>query len=169
MEIFVNTILFKAGVAAIGLLGIASAFIHPFGRVKAQRSNGPLFAGAETTPELTRVFERSCQNCHSERTTWPWYSYLPALSWLIENDVSQARSHMNLSRWRDYTTDRQVEILSKLGAEVRNHQMPLPRYLYLHREATLADSEVRQLYEWAHRERRRLTSPAAPQPNKPTD
>jgi hypothetical protein len=76
---------------------------------------------------------------------------------------------MNLSRWRDYTTDRQVEILSMLGAEVRNHQMPPPRYVSLHPEGRLADSEVRQLYEWAHRERRRLTSPAESQPKKPTD
>jgi hypothetical protein len=159
----------RAGVAAVGLLGFASAFVHPFGRIKARRSNEPLFAGAETTPELTRVFEQSCQNCHSERTDWPWYSYVPPLSWLIENDVSQARSHMNLSRWPDYTTDRQVKILSRLGAEVRNHLMPLPRYVRLHPEARLADSEVRQIYEWAHRERRRLTSPAEPQPRKPTD
>jgi hypothetical protein len=159
----------RAGVAVVGLLGFASAFGHPFGRVKAQHTNEPLFRGAETTRELTRVFERSCQNCHSERTAWPWYSYLPPLSWLIESDVSQARSHMNLSHWSDYTTERRVAILSRLGAEVRNHQMPLPRYVSLHPEARLADSEVRQLYEWAHRERRRLTSPAEPQPSKPTD
>ena len=150
----------KAGVAAVGLLGFASAFVHPFGRIKDLRSNEPLLAGAETTPELTRVVQRSCQNCHSDRTAWPWYSYLPPLSWLIEHDVSRARSYMNLSRWRDYTADRQVETLSRLSTEVRDRQMPLPRYVSMHPEARLADSEVRQLYEWAHRERRRLTSPA---------
>jgi cytochrome c5 len=64
-------IILRAGVAAVGLLGFASAFVHPFGRIKAQRSNEPLLAGAETTPELTRVLERSCQNCHSDRTGWP--------------------------------------------------------------------------------------------------
>jgi hypothetical protein len=47
--------------------------------------------------------------------------------------------------------------------------MPLPRYVSLHPEARLTDSEVRQLYEWAHRERRRLMSPAESQPKKPTD
>jgi hypothetical protein len=164
----VKTIL-KASVATVGLLGFASVFVHPFGRIKAERSNEPLLAGAETTPELTRVLERSCQNCHSDRTRWPWYSYLPPMSWLIENDVFRARTNMNLSRWSDYTTDRQVEILSRLGAKVWNHQMPLPRYVYLHPEGRLADSEVRQLYDWAHRERRRLTSPAEPQLRKSRD
>src|SRR4051794_5211726 len=136
MEIFVKTIL-KAGVAAAGLLGVAAGFVHPFGPIKARHSNEPLFAGAEATLEVSRVFGRACQNCHSERTGWPWYSYVPPLSWLIENDVYQARNHMNFSRWRDYTLDQQVEILTKLGAEVRGHQMPLPRYVFLHPEAKL--------------------------------
>ena len=76
---------------------------------------------------------------------------------------------MNLSRWQEYTTDQQVEILSRLGAEVRNHQMPLPRYLTLHPDARLSESDVKELYEWSHKERRRLTAPAAPLRNTPTD
>jgi len=41
------------------------------------------------------------------------------------------------------------------------------RYLSLHPEARLAESEVQQLYEWAHRERRRLTLRVEPEPKKP--
>ena len=69
---------------------------------------------------------------------------------------------MNLSRWRDYTFDQQVEILTELGAEVRDRQMPPSRYVFLHPEARLSDAEVEQLYEWAHRERRRLRSRVEP-------
>ena len=151
-----NTI--RISIAAIGLAGFASAFVHPFGRIKARHSNEPLFRGAETPPQVAQIVERSCQNCHSERTAWPWYSYLPPLSWLVENDVHQARNRMNLSHWADYTPDRQAEILSRLGSEVRNRQMPLPRYVSLHPEAKLSESEIKQLYDWAHRERQRLKS-----------
>jgi heme-binding protein len=161
MEIFVKTIL-RPGIAAVGLLAITGAFIHPFGQIKAQRTSEPLLSGAETPREIARVFERSCQNCHSERTEWPWYSYVPPSSWFIESDVYQARTHMNLSLWRDYTFDQQVEILTELGAEVRGRQMPPSRYVFLHPEARLSDAEVEQLYEWAHRERRRLRSSAEP-------
>ncbi len=158
----------RASIVAIGLVGFTSALVHPFGRIKAQRSNKPLLVGAEITAPIARILERSCQDCHSERTEWPWYSYLPPLSWIIEHDVHEARNHMDLSRWGDYTADRQVEILSRLGAEVRNHQMPLPRYVVLHPAAKLTESEVKQLYDWAHRERQRLTS-AQPLPKTATD
>src|SRR5580658_6847091 len=43
-------------------------FHHPYGPVKTARSSAPLMAGAGVTSEVTGIFERSCQNCHSERT-----------------------------------------------------------------------------------------------------
>src|SRR5580658_9600689 len=98
----------RVGLAGITLLGWVCVFVHPFGAVNAAHSDAPIFAGTETPSPVIEVIERSCQNCHSERTVWPWYSYMPPISWMIENDVYQARKHMNISRWQDYTTEEQV-------------------------------------------------------------
>ncbi|HSW49168.1 MAG TPA: cytochrome c peroxidase [Bryobacteraceae bacterium] len=38
------------------------------------------------------VIERACQDCHSNRTVWPWYSYVAPASWLVADDVSEANS-----------------------------------------------------------------------------
>src|ERR1700757_4452183 len=86
--------------ACAGVLAVASALVHPFGRTS--NSVEPLLVGADVDPALVRVLEKSCQNCHSERTQWPWYSYVAPLSWLIERDVHNGRSHMNLSDWAAY-------------------------------------------------------------------
>jgi hypothetical protein len=145
-------------IGGMGLVGLASVFVHPFGAVKARTSNTPLLAGAAVDPSVVRIVERSCQSCHSERTDWPWYSYVAPMSWLIENDVRNGRSHMNLSHWDDYTLDKQQEILTELSAMVRSRQMPLPRYLQLHPSAKLSDAEIDQIYQWARGERRRLKS-----------
>ena len=63
---------------------------------------------------------------------------------------------MNLSHWDTYTADQQIELLTKMGVEVRNRRMPLPKYLQLHPEAKLSDETMEQLYDWAHSERQRL-------------
>jgi Haem-binding domain len=141
-----------------GLVGLGSVFVHPFGAFKARTSNTALFAGASVDPSVVRIVERSCQSCHSERTDWPWYSYVAPMSWLIENDVRTGRSHMNLSHWDEYTLDKQQEILTELSAVVRSRQMPLPRYVRLDPAAKLSDSEIDQIYQWARGERRRLKS-----------
>jgi cytochrome c len=143
------------------LVAIPAAFVHPFGALKAQRSDRPLLLDASFDPQVVRILERSCQDCHSERTAWPLYSYVPPLSWMIERDVARGRGHMNLSRWNGYPPERQQEILSEMSNLVRNRVMPLPRYLMLHPEARLSDAEVDYLYQWAKSERRRLKTDTA--------
>ena len=143
------------------LVTVPSAFVHPFGAMKAQRSDRPLLLDASFDPQVVKILERSCQNCHSERTVWPWYSYVAPMSWMIESDVAQGRGHMNLSRWNGYPPGRQQEILSEMSSLVRNRAMPLPRYLLLHPEAPLSDAEVDYLYQWAKSERKRLKTASA--------
>jgi len=86
-------------IGATGLVGLASVFVHPFGAVKGRTSNTPLLAGNPVDPSVARILERSCQSCHSERTDWPWYSYVivsvdagtpkDLTSWRLEDDRSK--------------------------------------------------------------------------------
>src|ERR1700758_1308613 len=99
----------KILILGAGLVVAISVFVHPFGMVKAQSYDKPLFAGAQIDPDVLQIFEKSCQNCHSEKTEWPWYSYVAPMSWMIEKDVHRGRSHMNLSRWNGYNPQEQQE------------------------------------------------------------
>jgi hypothetical protein len=144
------------------LAAIASVLIHPSGEMKKNVSDGPLFAGSEVSSPVLQIVQRSCQDCHSEKTAWPWYSYVAPMSWLIEKDVQQGRSHMNLSHWDQYDTATRVEVLTKLSAMVRSREMPLPRYLRLHPESRLSDAEVDVIYQWARAERKRLKQAVPP-------
>ena len=143
------------------LLAVCSVLIHPFGAIKAQRSDKPLLLDSTFDPQVVRTLEKSCQNCHSEKTEWPWYSYIAPLSWMIENDVQRGRNHMNLSRWNGYNPEQQQEILSKMSVLVRNRAMPLPRYLLLHPGSKLSDAEIAYLYQWTRTERKRLKAATA--------
>jgi hypothetical protein len=49
------------------------------------------------SPQTQALFERACQDCHSNETTWPWYSYVAPASWLVYYDVQRGRSELNLS------------------------------------------------------------------------
>lgn len=149
-----------ATLACAAMLAGASALVHPFGPVKTSSAR-PLLAGADADPAVLRTLEKSCRNCHSERTEWPWYSYVAPMSWMIENDVHQGRSHLNLSRWDEYDAQKQHDLLAELAAVVRNRRMPLPRYLLLHPNAKPSQAEFDRIYQWTRAERRRLTSLAA--------
>lgn len=139
------------------LTALTSFSVHPFGPVKKQASNKPLLVGTDADPGVVHILEHSCQNCHSETTDWPWYSYIAPVSWMVERDVTEARDHMNLSRWDEYSAPRQRWVLAGIAAVIRGRQMPPRRYTLLHPAARLSDEHRDELYQWAASERQRLT------------
>jgi hypothetical protein len=156
----IKKILIATGVATIVAFG--GSLIHPFGAPRAAGSSQTVLHEAQIDPETLAIIQRACQNCHSQKTEWPWYSHVAPVSWLLARDVQQARKHMNLSHWQDYSTDDRLRLLSSIGSVVRNGEMPVQRYLLLHPEARLTDAERQQIYRWTRTERNRLRMRSTP-------
>lgn len=158
----IKTVFIATGIAAIAAVG--GSLIHPFGALSAPGNERAIFRDAQIDPETLAIVQRACRNCHSQNTEWPWYSHVAPVSWLLSHDVQQARGHMNLSRWQDYSADDRLRLLSEIGSAVRNREMPVQRYLLLHPEARLTDAERQEIYRWTRTERKRLemleTTPA---------
>jgi hypothetical protein len=152
----IKQILIAVGAASIAAVG--GSMIHPFGAPGAPANNQTILREAQIDPETLAILQRACQNCHSQQTEWPWYSHVAPVSWLLARDVQQARSHMNLSQWQEYSTDDRLRLLSEMGSAVRNRKMPVQRYLLLHPEARLTDIERQQIYLWTRTERNRLSA-----------
>jgi hypothetical protein len=110
-------------------------------------------------PEVLGILKRSCYDCHSNATTWPWYSNVAPVSWIVVSHVNNGREHMSLSDWAQYDPDKSRELLGEMCEEVETRGMPLGSYLLAHRSASLNDADVRAVCEWTERER---TAGAAP-------
>ncbi|WP_197524237.1 heme-binding domain-containing protein [Nitratiruptor sp. SB155-2] len=69
----------------------------PYGR---DHTNPPVVAEPQWANEWTRqTFMRTCGDCHSNKTKWPWYSNIAPISWLVAHDVKEGREHFNVSMW----------------------------------------------------------------------
>jgi hypothetical protein len=117
----------------------------------------PLMTGSNVPPQVRSILERACQDCHSENTVWPWYSYIPPLSWQIHRDVEKGRAFMDLSKWSDYTETRRRIYTSSIGAATHNHVMPPPMYVRMHREARLSSEELALVTTWVLAEQKTAT------------
>lgn len=115
-----------------------------------------IHAQMEVPAEVRAILERSCRDCHSAETRWPWYSHVAPVSWLVIDDVNDARNKMNLSDWAQYDTKKADEILGDICEQVSMNEMPLPSYRWMHRDAHLSAQEVRTLCEWTEREQEKL-------------
>jgi hypothetical protein len=107
-------------------------------------------------PQVKAILERSCKNCHSNETVWPWYAKIAPVSWFLAGDVNSARDDMNLSEWGVANPDAQRDTLLELCRQVRKGAMPLSAYTWLHREAVLRPADVTTLCEWSEAARKEL-------------
>jgi Haem-binding domain len=142
----------------VSFLAVCSSAAHPFGTPKRFDARRPAVEDLKIPPEVAALLRRSCTDCHSNQTVWPWYSYVAPVSWLVEKDVHAGRERLNLSEWRQYTFKQREKLLADVATVVKNREMPLPQYLAVHRHAGLSDAETDILYGWARTERRKLRS-----------
>jgi hypothetical protein len=111
-------------------------------------------AHIELPETIAATLDRSCMDCHSNRTRWPWYSRVAPGSWLVRSDVATARSVLNLSEWTLHapTPEMGVGLLAAACASIQSGRMPPPRYLLLHPSARLSDQERDRFCKWAQEE-----------------
>jgi len=138
-----------AAAAAMGLMSLAridrtNPAVDPAQGIEAHTHMPANVAG---------IFRRACQDCHSERTEWPWYSSVAPFHWLMAADVYAARSHMNLSAWGRYTPEEQTEQLIGICEKVADNQMPLWYYKPAHYpSAWLSEGDKKAICDWTKAE-----------------
>ena len=118
----------------------------------------PLLAGADAPGEIRSIIDRSCRDCHSEATKYPWYSYIAPVSLVVHDDIRRGREHLNFSRWSEYSLLRRERCLSEIANQVQDGGMPIAIYTFLHRGAKLSQADVDALFAWTQAERARLIS-----------
>jgi len=77
------------GISLVVLLVVSQA-IRPAKTNPAVDETQTMQANTHMSPEVAMILERACANCHSSRTTWPWYSQVAPVSWFIVSDVNGA-------------------------------------------------------------------------------
>jgi hypothetical protein len=102
--------------------------------------------------ELGAVLRRSCYDCHSNETAWPWYSRVAPVSWLLAHDVGEGREYVNYSTWNRLSEAQQAEAIHESWEHVDEGDMPPWYYVLMHREAGLSDADRELLRAWAQTE-----------------
>lgn len=144
-----------AAVVSVSAFVIAQ-FIRP------NFSNPPIVPGetledSTTVPaEVQMVISRSCNDCHSNKTLYPWYSQISPFSWFLKSHIDEGRGEMNFSTWNTYPVKKKVRKLEEICEMMETRAMPLPSYLWIHRDAVLTDDQSKMLCDWANSEKKRI-------------
>lgn len=134
-------------IVVVTLLLVAQVF-------RPERTNPPadpkhgIHAILTVDPLTADVMTRSCNDCHSNQTVWPWYSRIAPASWLVVSDVRRGRSALNFSEWSTYNPEERRKHLEGMCEEVSTGEMPAVQYTLIHANARLTPQEKAAVCSW---------------------
>ena len=99
--------------------------------------------------EVMSILKRSCYDCHSSEVKEPFYYNIAPLSWVVQLHVKNGRKVVNFSKWNSYSKEKQFKVMDKLPKAIVI-RMPLPSYLWIHKESALSKYEKNLLKKWAN-------------------
>jgi len=133
-----------------GLLAvfIAAQFFQP-SKNKGNASGRNDITQAITVPaNVLTILQRSCYDCHSNNTVYPWYDHITPVNWWVEFHVDEGKAELNFTIFKTYDKRRQLNKLKEIGETVETDEMPLKSYLLMHGDAELSDEQKRAIIDW---------------------
>lgn len=143
---WINAKIWRLSKHGLIVLGVALVFAQ---FVPVDRTNPPVGTWVDAPSDVMAVLERSCNDCHSNETSWPAYSRIAPVSWLVANHVHEGREAVNYSTWGRYSAEERAKLLEETWEEVEEGEMPLLGYSLLHSDARLSGADRALVRSWA--------------------
>jgi cytochrome c553 len=140
----------------IGVAFIAIQFVRPARTNPAVDQTQLIQRHLQVPPHVAAILDRSCQDCHSNSTRWPWYSNVAPASWFLIDHVNEGRQHLNFSEWGTLDKRRADKRLEEMCEQVQDKLMPIESYTWIHRSARLSDADIKAICDWTEAEQARL-------------
>jgi Haem-binding domain len=124
-------------------------FIHP----KKNKSEGPqpnYIGNVYAVPgDVKAILSKACNDCHSNNTSYPWYAMLQPVHWWMDKHVKDGKKHINYDEYTNRPLRYQYHKLEETIEMVKEGEMPLNSYTWIHKDAKLTEEEKAKLTGWA--------------------
>lgn len=109
--------------------------------------------------EVADIMEVACNDCHTYETEYPWYANVAPVSFWIDDHINHGRKHLNFAEWASYSTKQQHHKFEECIEELKEGEMPLNSYTWLHGDAQLSEAQRSTLVEWFQTQMHSLSAP----------
>lgn len=138
---------------AIGLLilFIAAQFIQPSLNQGSSMGQQDISHAVSIPGNVMQVLKKSCFDCHSNQTTYPWYDRISPISWWVADHVNDGKRELNFTEFTQYSIKKQLHKMEEIRETVEKGEMPLKSYLVMHGDAKLTPNDKNLLVDWSRK------------------
>ena len=134
--------------AVVVVVLIVIQFFPPTKNVSEAASAKNISAVYNTPAEVKTILDKACNDCHSNNTVYPWYAEVQPVAWWLNEHIEDGKKDLNFSEFASYRPRRQYKKLEEINELVKENEMPLNSYLWIHKDAKLSDQQKLTLANW---------------------
>ena len=135
---------------------VAIQFIRPDFSNPPINQAETLEASTQVPENVQKILTRSCNDCHSNTTVYPWYSNIQPGASFLKGHIDEGRSKLNFSNWNTLEIGKKRRKLGEICQQIQSKEMPLPSYLWVHWASKLSDEDGKIICGWTDAERAKL-------------
>lgn len=124
-------------------------FIHPK-KNKSEGNQPNAVASVYAIPtDVNEILVKTCNDCHTNNTVYPWYSKIQPVDWWLDKHVKDGKRELNLDEYTHRPLRYQYHKMEEIAEQVKEGEMPLDSYTWMHKDAKLTEAEKNKLIAWA--------------------
>jgi Haem-binding domain len=136
---------------ALVIVLIAIQFLQP-----AHNKSGQVlptdFTRVYTVPtNVQSVLQNVCYDCHSNNTSYPWYSNIQPMAWMMKRHIDNGKAKLNFSEFGSNSTRKQASKLKEIANQIKDDEMPISFYKMMHSKANLTKEEKVLIIDWMNK------------------
>ena len=140
--------IFKRTFQILLLAFIVIQFIRPAKNRADGISNNDISKIYAVPADVQAILKTSCYDCHSNNTVYPWYAEIQPAAWWLADHIKEGKKELNFSEFASYRIGRQYRKFEEINKEVKENEMPLESYLWIHNNSKLSDEQKLILANW---------------------
>ena len=99
--------------------------------------------------DVQAILDRSCADCHTNKTNYPWYAEIQPVAWWLNDHVTDGKKHFNLNNFGNMRLALQNHKLEECIEQVKEGEMPMESYTLIHTDAKLSENDKTLITNWA--------------------
>jgi hypothetical protein len=147
----INMKLVKKLVVFLGFLFLIIKFIQP-----AHNKSGQVLAADfrniyKPPANVVGVLQSTCYDCHSNNTSYPWYSKIQPVAWLMANQIKNGKKKLSFGDFGSISARKQISKLKEIATQIKADEMPLASYKWIHKKANLTKEQKVLIMDWMNK------------------
>lgn len=140
--------IFKRILLILLIAFVAIQFVRPAKNVSSDKSKNvsTLYA---VPANVDAILTKACNNCHTNNTIYPWFASVQPVTWWLDDHIKEGKKHLNFDEYSTYNLRKQYHKMEEVIEQVKEKEMPLNSYTWVHGDAKLTNEERVALTTWA--------------------